>query len=342
LDERVWRVLHKKDTDNIPLISDVERWTVDYLRLLYQHIEWKLIIDLPALKSWSSAVIEYIFTVPLAWDHDTIERFRSIVNRAGYACSPTHSVLLIKEPEAALYTTTFEISGIFHNQILLFLGNYENRTELSFFSVKGTVSDPIFINLNPPKTSIIWKVGFGIVDMDFQKLCLKQLKKADKMKSLDIDIKHAALCMIKSREFQNARDVFGSPDGGRLFGVPVDGLDTAHINERIHISNGTMTFSHSDLQILFDVQVKRIFDAIDKALADFKRKLPTDRISHLVLHGGIGNSLYIQSQLRRRHGPGNSDRASSPRFNIHVSPDPQLSICVGGAISRIQYWGPKS
>ena len=66
------------------------------------------------------------------------------------------------------------------------------------------------------------------------------------------------------------------------------------MNEAAGISNGVMRFQSKELQELFDVQVVRLFDIIDKQIQSFQDKYPTDQIAHLVLSGGLGNSAYVQ------------------------------------------------
>lgn len=91
---------------------EVEKWYEDYLGLLYKHIEFKLNPELST--SWHNAKIEFIFSVPTTWNPPTVERFRSIAERAGFATARSHNLSIgLTEAEAAAVHTSVEAAGIF-------------------------------------------------------------------------------------------------------------------------------------------------------------------------------------------------------------------------------------
>ena len=101
------------DQQALLTMGEVEKLYEDYLRLLYKHIEFKLKPDL-LRTSWHNANIEFIFSVPTTWKPPTVEKFRSIAQRAGFGTMWSHKLSIgLTEAEAAAVHTSVEASGIF-------------------------------------------------------------------------------------------------------------------------------------------------------------------------------------------------------------------------------------
>lgn len=101
--------------DGVPASMDeLERWYVDYFRLLNQHIESKLQGELG--RRWDDLKIEFLFSVPTTWKpHPTVERFRSIIQRAGFGRVANHAVSIeLTEAEAAAVHTAKESPALFN------------------------------------------------------------------------------------------------------------------------------------------------------------------------------------------------------------------------------------
>jgi hypothetical protein len=97
-----------------------------------------------------------------------------------------------------------------------------------------------------------------------------------------------------------------------------------------------MRFHSKELQDLFDVQVVRLFDLIDKQIQSFQEKYPSTQISHLVLSGGLGNSAYVQARLRAKYGDNMTAFNCTRNLQIHVASEPQLSVCKGIVMDRMR------
>ena len=64
--------------------------------------------------------------------------------------------------------------------------------------------------------------------------------------------------------------------------------------------------------------------------------MPTEQVAHLVLSGGLGNSIYVQSQLRARYASTYSTFPNARNLQIRVAPEPQLVVCKGIVADRVQ------
>jgi hypothetical protein len=70
LDPAVLRQAQAKDPqlrDTPRTQEEVDKWFEDFMRFLYRHIESRLSAEFPSTKTWQSAKIEFIFSVPTTW-----------------------------------------------------------------------------------------------------------------------------------------------------------------------------------------------------------------------------------------------------------------------------------
>jgi len=330
--------LQTRDPKNSPgSMDEVEKWFVDYLSALYKHLEFKLSQELPAHKTWSNSLIEFIFSVPTTWaPHPTVERFRSILRRSGYNQHPTHSISVgLTEAEAAAVATSVEAPGIFkERENLLVCDVGGGTTDLSVLKVETVINGPP--QLKQLDVVIGRNIGSVKVDEAFENLALERLRAADLAIPMGIDVEDAAWLMMKSREYQNAKCDHGSPDDAPFFYVPVPNLANTYSNEAFGISNAGMQFSQQDLRGLFDIQVNRLYELIDKQVTRFQQQWPGETISHIILSGGLGNSAYVQSRLNAKYAYGMSTFNATRGVQIHVAPDPQLAVAKGIVHDRVR------
>lgn len=90
----------------------------DYFQLLYRSIEACLRGEVAS--RWEDAKIGFIFSVPTTWKPPTVERFRSITERAGFGSASDHKVVIgLTEAEAAAVHTARNTLAIFRARIPL-------------------------------------------------------------------------------------------------------------------------------------------------------------------------------------------------------------------------------
>ncbi|KAF2836931.1 hypothetical protein M501DRAFT_978671 [Patellaria atrata CBS 101060] len=319
-------------------IEQVEKWYEDYMRLLYQHIQFKLTPELSGSGLlWQDARIEFVFSVPTTWEpHPTVERFRSIIQRAGYGSSRNHTVTIgLTEAEAAAVHMLSDAAGIFQeSDILLVCDAGGGTTDLSVLRVKDTQSGSLTLD----QLDVVFgeTIGSAAIDYDFEKLVRARLEQADQIEPLNLSKLDTAWEMMKSREFQNIKCEFGSPDDAPTFVITIPGLRSEYNNANLGIGNREMRFTRADLQTVFDKQVQKLFRLIDTQLGSIVRKLPNEHVGHLVLSGGLGNSAYVQQQLRSRYAPQSGIPHGGHTMQVRVAPDPQLAVCKGLVGDRLR------
>ncbi|KAF2125577.1 hypothetical protein P153DRAFT_400379 [Dothidotthia symphoricarpi CBS 119687] len=337
LDPGTLRERQLEDPEGAPeSLKEVQQWYGDYLRKLYEYLAIKLGGELSGV-GWKDANIEFSFSVPTTWAPvPTVENFKRIVKEAGFGCYPEHTVTVgLTEAEAAAVHVSTEAPGIFReNDILLVCDAGGGTTDLSVLRVTGTVSRAVSLQ----QLDVVFgeTIGSAAIDYEFEKLVTHRLTMAHTTAPLPVDPADAAWEMMKSRDFQAVKCEYGSPDDTPLFSISIPHVPHTYnnTNPKIRIRNGEMTFDRMDLQHLFDRQIAKLFRLIDSQLESLYQKFPDEQVAHLILSGGLGNSAYVQSQLRMHYAQ--TDIPNARSIAVRIAPDPQLAVCKGLVSDRVR------
>ena len=324
---------------NLIKLTHLDRRYTDYFQYLYRTIEARLKGELAS--RWEDAKIEYIFSVPTTWRPiPTVERFRKIIAAAGFGSYPNHKATIgLTEAEAAAVHTARSMPGIFkENEVLFVCDVGGGTTDLSVLRVKNTIGG----SLNLEQLDVVFGATIGAAQLDtlFEQAVLERLQLADRSIPTGLADLHAAAWEMRiSKEYQNAKCDYGSEESladTDTFAVRVPKLDPSYTNQQFEISGGDMYFQRDDLKGLFDIQISKLFDLMDKQLVRLQQKHPDEEVAHLVLSGGLGNSAYVQSCLRLRYAFGNTSQSNARSMQIRVAPDLQLVVCKGNVADRVQ------
>ncbi|KAF2865830.1 hypothetical protein BDV95DRAFT_632187 [Massariosphaeria phaeospora] len=338
LDPEKLALKQEEDPEGAPgSIQEVEKWYGDYLGKMYEYLELSLGKDLVEGVSWIAARIEFIFSVPTTWAPvPTVENFKRIVREAGFGQHYSHTVTIgLTEAEAAAVHVSTEAPGIFRERdILLVCDAGGGTTDLSVLKVTNTINQAI--NLQQLDVVFGETIGSAAIDYEFEKFVYARLATAHSTAPLPIAPDEAAWEMMKSRDFQAVKCEFGSLDDTPLFsiGIPRVPQTYSHSDPEVRIKHGEMTFDREDLQRLFDKQISKLFKLIDSQLQSLYEKYPGEQVAHLVLSGGLGNSAYVQSQLRAHYAQTSLPNARS--ISVRIAPDPQLAVCKGLVADRVR------
>lgn len=223
-------------------IDEVERWYEDYHRSLYKHIEFKLSSELSGAP-WHSASVEFIFSVPTTWSPQVVDKYRSIVQRSGFASCRNHTLTIgLTEAEAAAVHTSLEASGIFKEKdTLLVCDAGGGTTDLSVLSVSDTQTNALTLR----QLDVVFgaTIGSAAIDYDFESYARSQLDIAQLSSPLPMPPEQIAWEMMKSKDFQNTKCEHGSLDDAPIFSVPIPKLDPAYTNLTVGIECGEMKFA---------------------------------------------------------------------------------------------------
>ena len=92
--------------------SEVRRWYVDYLRKLYEKVQWEILKE-EVVRPWEALQIEFRFTWPSTWTAADIESFRDCIIAAGFQNDnrPHRVALSFSEAQAAALYAADQIVG---------------------------------------------------------------------------------------------------------------------------------------------------------------------------------------------------------------------------------------
>jgi molecular chaperone DnaK (HSP70) len=241
----------------------------------------------------------------------------------------------LTEPEAAAVHTSVDAPRMFEeNEIMMICDAGGGTTDLSVMRITGVCSG--VVSLQQLDTVFGRSIGSTAIDTDFGEYVLEHLEQANSSFNLGLDPDEAAWSMMKSREYQGAKCDIGLPDVPPLFLVPVPGLNSQFTSEQFGLAQGAMRFPKSILERMFDTQIEKLTSLVDKHLTKFQNSRPSEQIAHLVLSGGLGNSAYVQQQLKAKYAFGMSRFACARNMQVHVAPDPQLAVCKGIVTDRVR------
>ncbi|KAI9780171.1 MAG: hypothetical protein M1839_007008 [Geoglossum umbratile] len=335
LDESVLTKAFEDRPDECPGIEEVRLWFHDYLRQVYSHITRHLQETLNCTEDeWNLRQVEYMFSVPTAWaEHSVVEDYRKITRNAGFGEGDKHSVKIsLTESEAsAVYSAHDQKHEFQIGDILLVCDAGGGTTDTSVMEVMPAEDGSARLE----QISVVEGVTFGSVQIDDAFI----LKVERRLKPVRNDFPrlpdYVAHQMVKAG-FQDIKREFGQRETMLLgiFAFEVPGLPSDYNNEDVGIEFGKMEFSRDEIKELFDEQISGIFQHIDPQLELLYQGEGHDgrpkKVSCFVLSGGLGSSAYVQDRFRARYGNGGKTK-------ILVSKDPQLAVCKGLVIDRIQH-----
>ncbi len=102
------------------------------------------------------------------------------------------------------------------------------------------------------------------------------------------------------------------------------------------IEDSRMIITREELQAVFDDQVSKMFDLIDRQLRVVAETHPGEVVSFLVLSGGLGSSPYVRNSIKRRYERQGVGIPSAEGMKVPLANEPQLTVCHGLVSSRIQ------
>jgi hypothetical protein len=340
LDPDILEAARQDDPEHTPTLEEVWQWTEDYLRQLYTHIKIHLSLQhLPPLKTWETAIIDFVFTMPTTWDTRVVAKFDELVKNAGWSACRSHTVTMgLTEAEAAAVHAACEGGVILSDdEVILVCDAGGGTTDISVLQVTG-------VQRGVPELKQLMAVsgetiGSTHIDGAFAKFALARLREANELKPLlsaqgvPIDLEDAAWVMTRSEQFQDNKCSCGWPDNTD-FMVPIPELLETHSGSDHKVWNGQLRVTQEELRRLFDSQVQALFRLIDQQLLAFAEQYPDEEIARLVLSGGLGKSSYVQQKLQEKYLM-HIRTSPTTRMTVHVSTEPQLAVCKGVCHDRL-------
>lgn len=322
----------KDPYEGAPSFREARTWFTDYLSCIYRAVARHLKDTIP---KFASKHVEFRFSVPTTWKNPAmIAETEQLIRNAGFGSeSSQHTVeIALTEAEAAaVYASKqhYEEGDVFlvcdagggtsDVNILKVVSSGVGQTELEPLSwVEGRA------------------IGSTLIDFRVEKLIAERLRSI--IHYLPAEPEAVAFKMLReSSRFESFKCNLGDEamDLPSLR-LPVPGLAYGINLEMAHIEDSQMILTKEELQKVFDDQVFKIVNLIDEQLAVLQKTHPQEKITYLILSGGLGSSPYLQMKLKEHYKATTACFSNAQHMQVLKVPKPQLAVCHGLVLDRVQ------
>ncbi|SMQ49896.1 unnamed protein product [Zymoseptoria tritici ST99CH_3D7] len=310
--------------------QDARQWYLDYLSCLHSEIEKFFDESVPR---WRNMHVEYSFSVPTTWKNPAmIASMEMLIQAAGFADTHYQSVRMsLTEAEAAAIeaaTTQYKEGDIF-----LICDAGGGTTDVNLLKVVSTQQK---IVLDPLDHVEGVAIGSTLIDFRMAEHIVERLRLIQE--HLEGDPYCLAEEMLMGR-FQIVKHSFPNPVVEQ-FSLEVKGLAGSHTFEAAGIVGSKMIIDREVLTEIFDRQLEQIYLLIDERFHALEAEMPDERVSYIILSGGLGSSPYLYEKIKNRYELNMGFRSKmTATTRIMRVLEPQLAVVRGLVRERTQQIG---
>ncbi|KAK5086586.1 hypothetical protein LTR05_003754 [Lithohypha guttulata] len=317
--------------EDAPSLQEARRWFTDYLSCLYRTVDRHMNDTIP---KYSSKRVEFKFSVPTTWKNPAmIAETEQLIRNAGFARgNPLHTaeISLTEAEAAAVYASKMQYAA---GDIFLVCDAGGGTSDVNILKV---ISSGIGQTELAPLSWVEGRaIGSTLIDFRVEKLIVERLQVVRDQLQETPEVTARRMLREGSR-FES----FKCNLGDEAMDLPTLRLTIPGIAPGLdvppHIENSQIVLDKREIESIFDAQVERICDLIDDQLYQLEKAHPHEIVNFLVLSGGLGSSAYLQQSLRRKYLLGRSPHACIKDLQILRVPKPQLAVCHGLVLDRVQ------
>ncbi|OJD32669.1 actin-like atpase domain-containing protein [Diplodia corticola] len=318
------------DTDpQSPSVQDAQIWFQAYMRFLHEYLEDYFFTRFPR---WRNQRAEFVFSVPTTWKNPAmIAELSRLIKRAGFGENLDHVVRIsLTEAEAAavyVAKNTYQKDDVF-----LICDAGGGTTDINLLKLLSSSSSTQLLPLSSVEGIA---AGSSLLDFKMAQIIAGRLELIKQhLVGAPADIAERML----SERFETFKCSFGSPVMNvEQLPLPVPGLGIGQSFPSAGIVDSNMVIHREELKVLFDGQIDKICNLIDTQLLYLQENYPAEQLSYIVASGGLGSSPYLLQQLKNRYELSHRMKHSNAqRVRILCAPEPQLAVCHGLVMERIQ------
>ena len=286
--------------------KDAERYTLEFLCELARQVEER--------ESRSLSAVKYATCIacPAAWSESQLERFKSIVQEAGFPSDPDRGIYVLREPVAAL-----------RSHLIHFANKPEKFLVMDFGggTLDVCVVETDICGQDPYVSGIAGDASLG--GRDFDQMLIEHLESAYKDRGLNYKSLSSWEQFKLGRRIREAKQIFSenfSTDrSGSEMKIPVQWPGKGEIQlvlSKEVFRNLVVSKGISD----------RIRSCVRAAISDSGKS--SNQITRAVLTGGSSRWFFIRDIVREECGLADNDET------IIVSSTPFTDVAMGCAMSK--------
>ncbi|KAI9738416.1 MAG: hypothetical protein M1834_008919 [Cirrosporium novae-zelandiae] len=322
--------------------KDARRAFEDYISCIHSHIE-KFFDD--RFSEWRYQVVEFIFSVPTTWKSaGMMNDLEDIIERAGFGGDGDmhrFNIGLTEAEAAAVYVSNQQLQK---DDVMLVCDAGGGTTDVNVLKVISLPENPtrlkqlIWVEVGRCVGTEMYKgrpIGSAFINMRVTKLIMKQLKTIPNFLHTEEELRECAEKMMQG-PFERFKCSFGDPASNvpTLF-LPIPGLSPECDYLDLGIRNSKLMINREDLERIFDGLVKKMINLINEQIEKMEKIHPSEKITHLVVSGGLGSSEYVRKQLNSYYKL-ETKWPNTQNMRIILAEQPQLAVVNGLVMSRVQ------
>lgn len=317
--------------------ADARRCYRDYLSSIHVHILGFFNARFP---DFPSMTVEFIFSVPTTWRNPAlIHDLEIIIREAGFGRDgPRHMAkITLTEAEAAAVNVVADY--VQRDDVICICDAGGGTTDVNILKLKSARGQPI--KLEPLSKVEGAAVGSALIDIRVQQNLEQCLMKAAHL--LNASPQAIAEEMMQGR-FERFKCTFGTSAANLpALVLEIPGIPAGTDYPPADIRNSRLSISQTILQKLFDEQVDTMIRLLTEQLVSLQTVAPGERVSYLVLSGGLGSSEYVRDRLKQyfEFGAG-AMLANTSGMHMLLAEDPQLAVVLGLVTDRAQELGQQT
>ena len=331
---KLWLDPDYQDTYHGVTHEDAKKYYRDYLSLIHHHVVGFFSSRFPSFQQMG---VEFIFSVPTTWRNPAlINSLEVTIRESGFGNDgPRHSAkITLTEAEAAAVNVVAEY--IQRDDVICICDAGGGTTDVNILKMRSGRNQPV--KLQPLSKVEGAAVGSALIDIRVQQYLERQLVRAPQY--LNSSPQDVAERMMHGR-FERFKCTFGTSAANlpALY-LEVPGLPPGMDIPEAGIQNSRIGISQSFLRQLFDEQVDAMIKLLQDQLVQLQTIVPGERVSYLVLSGGLGSSQYIRDRIKQHFqtGPG-AQLSNTAGMHMLLAEDPQLAVVLGLVTDRAQELG---
>ena len=317
--------------------ADAQRYYRDYLSLIHTHIVGFFNARFP---DFASMAVEFIFSVPTTWRNPAlIHDLEIIIRDAGFGKDgPRHMAkITLTEAEAAAVNVVADY--VQRDNVLCICDAGGGTTDVNILKLRSARGQPI--KLQPLSKVEGAAVGSALIDIRVQQYIEQRLVKA-------AHLLYAPPHLIAEKMMQGKFERFKCTFGTSAANLPalvleIPGMQAGTDFPPADIQNSRISISQTILQKLFDEQVDAMIRLLTEQLVALQTVVPGERVSYLVLSGGLGSSQYVRDRITQYFQFGSGATLSNTAgMHMLLAEDPQLAVVLGLVTDRAQELGQQT
>lgn len=322
--------------DDYDGVSNVEakRYYKDYLSLIHAHVAKFFYERMP---NFASMTVEFIFSVPTTWRNPAlINDLEVIIREAGFGRDGPRHIAHITLTEAEAAAVNVIADYVHRDDVICICDAGGGTTDVNILRLRSDHGEPIKLqSLSKVEGAA---VGSALIDIRVQQFLEERL--ALIASRLPEPVQEVAEKMLLGR-FERFKCIFGTTSANLpalLLEVP--GLPIGTDIPQAGIHNSRIAISQAHLQRLFDEQVGAMIELLREQIVALQTIVPGQKISYLVLSGGLGSSQYVRDRVKHyfQSGPGVT-LSNTTGMHMLLAEDPQLAVVQGLVTDRAQELG---